>query len=279
MKFTELARVVDKYDALLLDAYGVLVNQGGALAGAAQFLDDLAARGKPYFILTNDASRQPETIARRFRGFGLDVPAERIITSGSLLVDYFARKELIGTNVMVLGTEESAAYVRQASGHVVPLDAHADADVLVVCDDSGFDFLDGVEAAMTMLMRHIDAGKRITLVLCNPDIIYPKGEADYGFTSGAVALLIEAALTTRYGARVDLPRFARLGKPFAPIFEAAIKRTGTRNVMLVGDQVGTDILGARNFGIDSALVATGLTHVHDAAVFDPEPTYLVRGLI
>src|SRR5439155_10361259 len=89
--------LIKRYDALLLDGFGVLVHGSGALPGARELIDDLNRRGKPYYILTNDASRLPESRAARFRGFGLAVEADRFITSGGLLKSYFAERGLAGT--------------------------------------------------------------------------------------------------------------------------------------------------------------------------------------
>src|SRR5690606_14325587 len=131
------------YDGVLLDAYGVLNDAGGALPGAAGLIDDLDRRSMPYLVVTNDASRLPETLARRFHGLGLGIPADRILTSGLLLDGWFAGRDLQGAATVVLGTPESAAYVERAGGVVVPNASDAELDVLCVSDDSGFDFLPG----------------------------------------------------------------------------------------------------------------------------------------
>jgi HAD superfamily hydrolase (TIGR01450 family) len=271
------AELLGRYDAVLLDAYGVLVNQRGALPGAAEFLKSLTAAKQPWFVLTNDASRLPETISKRFRGFGLDIAVDQIITSGSLLSAWFAQKKLQGARCMTLGTPDAQAYVKLAGGIVVPPENDVDADVLAVCDDSGYEFLSGVEAAMTMVMRRLDAGKTIHMVVPNPDIIYPKCADAYGYTAGGAALLLEAAWRVRYAAD-PTPTFTRLGKPHRPIFEAARERSGSRELVLLGDQLGTDILGAKDYGIDSVLLGTGLTHWRPGAVLDPEPTYYLPKL-
>ena len=51
------------YDAVLLDAYGVLVDASGVLPHARAFIEALVAHDKPFYIVTNDASRLPEAIA------------------------------------------------------------------------------------------------------------------------------------------------------------------------------------------------------------------------
>ena len=82
----EMDALVSRYAVLLLDAYGVLVNETGGLPGAAELIHGLNRRQQPYFLLTNDASKQPSTASERFHRYGLPIAAQRVITSGSLLI-------------------------------------------------------------------------------------------------------------------------------------------------------------------------------------------------
>ena len=265
-----------RYDVLLLDAYGVLVHSAGALPGAAALIDRLNWAGQRYFVVTNDASKLPATGARRYRSYGLDLSPERIITSGSLLVPYFAAHGLAGTRCVVLGPADSERYVEHAGGRVVA--PSAGFDVIVIGDESGYPFLETVDEVLTLLFRAIDRGGAIRLVLPNPDLIYPAGDGGFGFASGTVAAMFEAALQARYPDRPDL-RFARLGKPHAAIFEEAVRRSGTRHMVMIGDQLETDIRGARAFGFDAALVATGVTQSPlDGVPEAIRPTYRLRSL-
>ena len=47
--------LMDRYAVLLLDAYGVLMHSSGALPGAVELIAELERRGKPFYVLTNDA--------------------------------------------------------------------------------------------------------------------------------------------------------------------------------------------------------------------------------
>ncbi|RYF02763.1 MAG: hypothetical protein EOO77_32115 [Oxalobacteraceae bacterium] len=131
MQTTTVKHILDHYEAILIDAYGVLVDSSGALPGATAFVEALAQRRANYYILTNDASRLPENIARRFAGLGLPIDAARIITSGGLLTAYFAAHNLKGKRCIVLGNADAVAYAEQAGGQVVPASADSDAEVLV----------------------------------------------------------------------------------------------------------------------------------------------------
>jgi HAD superfamily hydrolase (TIGR01450 family) len=274
-----VVELVERYDAVLLDSYGVLIHQGGPLPGAPALIGMLNAMGKSYFILTNDASRLPETASRRYHGLGLAIPPERIICSGALIAPYFAAHHLRGSRCLVLGTEDSHCFVKDAGGDVVAISDDCDPDVVVICDEAGFPLLESLNATLTALLRRFDRGEQVHLLLPNPDLMFPRGEASYGLTAGALALVLEAALACRFPDRTP-PAFVRLGKPHDPIFHEALRRTGTRNMIMVGDQLGADVLGAARFGIDSALMPTGLTYLGGSwAEGEVVPTYLLPTLV
>jgi len=268
--------LIARYDVLLLDAYGVLVDEAGALPGAVELIRRLNELRKPYYVVTNDASKLPATAAKRYQRFELSVDADCIITSGSLLASYFSSHGFNGVRCAVLGTEDSLEYVRLAGGRVVsPTDGF---DVLVIADESGFPFLETANAALTFICQAVDRDQPVHLVLTNPDLTYPSSDQRLGFAAGSVAAMFETVLRSRYPHRDDL-RFGRLGKPDATLFAEAVRRSGTRNAVMVGDSLETDIRGARAFGLDAAW----LTVDGEAAALAmiPEtfrPTYLVRSL-
>jgi len=273
----DVVDLCDRYDGFLLDAYGVLIDGHGALPGAAEFLAELARRGRPYLIVTNDASRRRETNAARLRGFGLDVAPEQILSSGHLIAPYFAAHGLAGARCFVLGTDDSRSLVAEAGGLVCDIDPAGVYDAVVACDDAGFPFLEGLNAALSAVFRAFDEGRAPHLVLPNPDLVYPAGGGNYGFTSGAIALLLEDALARRYPDR--RPVFTRLGKPYRPLFDEAARRLSGKLVM-IGDQLETDIAGARAAGIDAALLLTGVTRRPEpsGAADEVVPTYILDRL-
>lgn len=270
---TTVRALLDRYPVVVLDAYGVLNDARGALPGAPELIDELRARGQRFFVATNDASRLPETAAARFARFGLAIEAGAIITSGSLLAPYFAARGLAGARCFVLGTDDSERYVQLAGGEVAPPRADGDYDAFVVADDAGYPFLETVDAALSALYRALDAGRAPALVLPNPDLVYPKSRDSYGFTSGAVAAMLELGLRRRYGD--DAPAFEPLGKPHPPMFAEAERRAGTRDFVMIGDQLETDIAGAIGYGVDAALLLTGVSR----AGGNVEPTWILDSLV
>ena len=253
---TSLERLLDHYDRFLLDAYGVLVDDQGPLPGAIDFIAELHQRDKPRLILTNSASRLPEGILSTLRDLGFALELEHILSSGMLLPDYFTEHGLVDAPCLVLGTQDSSEYVIQAGGRVLSLSEAMDAEVLVIADQAGFDCLEAMNRALNLIMQRFDSGRELALVLCNPDLIYPMGAGRFGFTAGGLAAMLEVLLKERYPARKD--SFVRLGKPHAPIFHEALRRTGDGRAVMLGDQLATDILGAQRAGIDSVWVRTGL---------------------
>ena len=178
----------------------------------------------------------------------------------------------------MLGPAESLEYVRRAGGDPVPLAAGAEAEVVVVCDEGGYDLLPAVDAALSLVHRRLEAGRETPLILANPDLIYPAGPGRFGITGGAVAFLVEHALRQLHPGRDDL-RFVPLGKPHPPMFEEAARRAGTRDLVMVGDQTPTDIRGASRFGIASALVLTGVTRFDERVLAgEDRPTWVLRSL-
>lgn len=272
---TPIEVLLDRYPVLLLDAYGVLVHIGGALPGVAALIDALNARGKPYYVVTNDASKLPDTAAGRYQGFGLDIPAQRILSAGALLKGYFESNGLVGRPCFVLGPADSVRYVALAGGRIVgPGEPF---EVLVVGDETGFPFPETVDAVLTGLIARLDRGREVALVLPNPDLIYPRAEGAFGIAAGGLALMLEAALRLRYPGRPGLG-FTRLGKPHGALFEEAARRCGSRDMVMIGDQPETDIRGARAFGIDSALLLGGVTGGGPLAADAPHPTYYLDSI-
>ena len=248
-----------------------MLDASGALPGAHALVAELERRKMPYAFVSNDASRSQKTYVEKFATLGLSVDGSRVITSGSLMPGYLTAKQLAGARMCVLGTADSMDYVRQGGAEVVPLARGMAIDGIAVCDDSGFPFLDGMDWSLSALVRAVDAGRRPTLLLPNPDLLYPKGSSELGFTAGAMALLLEAGLARRF------PRqrlvFDRLGKPEPHLFVAGAQQIGVPldRVVMIGDQLETDIAGAVAAGCASALLAGGISRWDDEASTEPHP--------
>jgi 4-nitrophenyl phosphatase len=103
------------------------------------------------------------------------------------------------------------------------------------------------------------------LVATNADASYP---AAGGLWPGAGALL--AVITTTTGAEPEI-----VGKPFAHVFEAALRRSGGERPLVIGDRLDTDIEGAARLGWDSMLVLTGVSTRGEVETSEHRPTFVV----
>ena len=275
IKDTTMQELIARYPVILFDSFGVLASSNAVLPGAVELIANLNAIAKTYFVLTNDASALPESRSENYAKLALNIKPEQIITSGGLLSRYFADEHLQGLRCVILGPEDSVRYVQIAGGEVVPIGA--DFDAVVIGDQSGFPFLETMDQVMTDLFRKTDKGENVRLILPNPDLIYPDGDG-FGFASASIAMRLESALKLRYPERDDL-HFIRLGKPHEAIFAEALRRSGTRDMVMIGDQLETDIKGANDFGLDSVLVGTGISALDLSwAPESMRPTYTLRSL-
>lgn len=276
-----ISQLIARHDVLLFDAYGVLVRSDGAIKGAPELIAHLNAIAHPYFVLTNDASRLIPTSVKRYHDAGLAIPQDRVITSGSLLTRYFADNDLVGAPTLALGRGDAAAYVDEAGGVRVELAEDARVNVVVIGELTGPTLQRDLELTLTVIVRHLDAGEPLHLVVPNPDLIYPRSEHSFGLTAGSAARLLEAILHERYPGRAVM--FDRLGKPHPFIYEEGLVRAGItdrRRAVMIGDQLATDVAGALRVGLEAALVTTGLIALEQLpeGAWPAEPTYLLHDL-
>ncbi len=283
---TTIRELAERYDTLLFDSYGVLVNESTGLPGSRELIDWLESTGKSYFIVTNDASRSITSRTEKFVQQGVPVPSERIVNSGCLIPLFFKDNGLAGAPTAVLGGSDATEYVKQGDAKIVRLDRMAEASVFVLADDEGFDWRPNINALVSTLNHKVLESEPFTLLLPNPDLVYPTGERKYSFAAAALAGLVESALDRLFGPS-EQHHFIRLGKPHAPIFDEALRRAGASrenaSVVMIGDQLETDIAGAVAYGIPSAIVTTGISRFSTAEELsalprEHRPDYLLTSL-
>lgn len=260
----------------MLDSSGVLVDGQSALEGAAEFLALLEERQVPWLVVTNDASRQPDEAARRYQRQGLPIAREQILSSGMMIVPYLQAKGLEGVPVCVLGPKGTRQYAKDAGFELVePGDDRARA--LIIGSIQGYDFIDAVRKSLSMLVRAFNQRRPVELVCANPDYIFPSAPNEVGFTAGAVAALFEESLKPRFPGRPI--EFARIGKPGTMLFDRAKELLPGKKLLMIGDQLHTDILGARAAGIDSVLITKDVVDLGAAIEhMDLVPTYIMPSL-
>ena len=256
-----IEELVDRFDAFAFDSYGVLVDGVNPLPGAIHLLSRLRQIGVPFVVATNDASKLTEARVATMRSQGFDVELADVVSSGSLLRDWAISRQLVGKTVIATGHGDAVEYVRLAGMGPVELGSQEhDAAGLIIAGIQGYDWETALSEIITMLYRHIDAGRRFHGSVPNPDVLYPDGTDRYAIGPGGLAGLIEQALERGFGATGEPWTFDRLGKPHAPMFdEIKARLPAGANVAFFGDQLHTDIAGANAAGLTSVLTGTGIT--------------------
>lgn len=278
---TTINTLIEKYDALLLDAYGVIVDKKKSLPGAKEFIDHLNNTKKPYLILTNGSSVSVKEASERYKTKNLKIPPQNIITSGSLIKIWIEQQKLTKSNCLVIGPKSSYPLVEEAGCQIIELEELEHKkdiiDMIIITDQTGFPFLDTVEKIISFLFESYDNNNKIKLLLPNPDLIFPFEQNSIKITSGSVALLIEHALMIRFPNKNIA--FEKIGKPHPLIFQEAQKKYPDASLIMIGDQVCTDIKGAYDFGIDSALVNSGLSSLdHISSCENVTPNYIMDNI-
>jgi HAD superfamily hydrolase (TIGR01459 family) len=243
-----LGEIVDRYDAFLVDQFGVLLDGAGLYDHARGVLDELSARGKTVLLISNSGKRSAPNAARLAR-FGVSrATFLDVLSSGE--VAYREMERRIGANVKAgarVWIEVTDPEARPAEGlDLAQVETPDEADLIWIAGCRPFER--SLEDYARMLAG---AARRGTPALCaNPDMtmLTPTGRM-YG--AGAVAKRYE-----EMGGVVEW-----FGKPYPAIYEEALRRLGATDrahVLAVGDSPAHDILGGARAGVATALVRTGV---------------------
>lgn len=242
----------------LMDMDGTIYLGNRLLHGAQEWLALLKERQVAFYFLTNNSSRSRVEYAEKFQRLGLDIPEEKIFTSGEATTIYL-RKAFPGASFYVVGTPP---LVKEFDRHGLTLTG-PEADVAVL----GFDTTLTYEK-LWHLCDMVVAGK--PYIATHPDINCP---TETGFKPD-IGSMIELVATST-GRRPDVI----VGKPYAPIVDALAEKTGfaVAEHCMIGDRLYTDIaLG--QWGIATTLVLSGETKAEDLADSEFKPDLVVRGI-
>ena len=278
---------LDRYDAIILDQYGVLHNGEQLLDGVAAALERLQQDGRKLVVLSNTSKRRAPLIAelpgRGFRGEWL----HDAVCSGECCWEALRDSGYASAVVLGWSDRDSSEYL---AGTGVAL-ADAAPDVVVAygpdtIDMAGRELTDfritGDVAPYRDLLE--DAVARSVPMLCaNPD----QKTID---VDGVTPLFMPGTMADAYramGGEVVL-----YGKPGVAHFSAALRAAGVDDAgraLMVGDSLRHDVLGAAAAGLDSLFVVESGVHANDLAEVSgasverlaaaegvPVPTFVMR---
>ncbi|WP_225754918.1 HAD-IIA family hydrolase [Actinotalea sp. Marseille-Q4924] len=258
--------LAEAYDLALVDLDGVAYRGHDSIPHASDSLAEARTRGMRLVFVTNNASREPESVADQLTGLGIAATSDEVMTAAQAAAALLLQHVERGSRVLVVGGAGLLTAVTAAGFEVV---SSADEEPVAVVQ--GF--------APTVGWRQL-------------------AEAAYAIGRGALhmasnldlSLPTERGLAPGNGSLVGAVRSATgitpisAGKPQPDMYRLVVERSGARSPLVVGDRLDTDLGGAVAAGYPGLHVLTGVSSARDAvlAPATERPSYLaadLRGLL
>ncbi len=268
-KTLPIKEVVKSYDALLVDIWGVIYDGVNPYEGAVSCINSMIEDGKKVIFLSNNP-RKYDFAKDKLVSFGINMDKALIYTSGDAV-----REQLVSWNDEVFKTLGRVIYHLGENRNKEIL---TDIDVELTSDITKADFI--------LITAYIDEGEdlseydqiltqaaalKIPAICANPDVSVNQANG-IRYCSGSIGKSYEAM-----GGVVHY-----YGKPDIRIFNTVLNRylseVDKSKILMIGDTIDTDILGANKTGIDSVLVLTGngQESINILTKTDPESINLER---
>ena len=256
-----LSEVAPNYDVLLCDIWGVVHNGGSLFPYVIHALTSYREMGGTVVLVSN-APRPSISILEQLLKLNLpDSTYDLIETSGNV-TQTLLKTNYQGAKIFHLGPERDLSLFQGVEVQKVSYD-FAD---LIVCTGLKDDEKETPEDYRKILES---LAKRQLVMLCaNPDkVVERNGKLVY--CAGALSDLYE-----ELGGQTII-----LGKPYAPIYGAAIQRCETlrgqsidhKRVLAIGDSVRTDLAGAAQQGFHMLFITAGIHAEELGTAENPDP--------
>jgi HAD superfamily hydrolase (TIGR01459 family) len=245
---TGLNEIVDRFDHVLVDQWGVLHHGKEVFAEARDCVRRLHRGGKTVLVLSNSGKRSADNV-RRITKSGLPPECyDGVLSSGE--VTWQGLRDRTAVPFTQVGRRCCLINRDQDRNVVADLDLE-----LVSLEDADFILLAGLEDAKTDIGAWREsltgaADREVPMICANPDLTMITATGLLP-SSGALAQFYESL-----GGKVMY-----VGKPHRPIFEAALRSLGDPSpdrVLMIGDSLDHDILGGRGVGMKTLLVTSGI---------------------
>ena len=224
--------------AVLLDIDGVLTTSWQALPGAVQTIDWLKEHGIDFRLVTNTSSRTRREIVGLLADSGMAVDSSQVVTAVTSAARYLGENHP-GSGCLVLneGGDLSEDLEGVSEGEA------ATADVVLL---GGAGPSIGYDELNMVFRRALDG---VPVVALHRNTRYQTDDGPVLDMGAFVVGLEEAA---------DM-EVTVVGKPAADFFATALRdlHAEARDVVMVGDDIVSDVLGAQATGMTGVLVRTG----------------------
>ena len=226
---------------MLLDLDGVVYVGDQPVPGAAEAIDWLVREQIPHCFLTNTTSRPRQAVAAKLAGLGIPAGTDRILTPAVAAVAWLRRHGI--TRPAVFVPDATAAEFAELGP--LPDGAEHGAGAVVVGDlGEGWNF-PTLNRALRLLMSD-PAAPLVALGMTR----YWRAEDGLRLDAGAFVRALEYA-----AGRTAIV----VGKPDPAFYGAAVDalRVPADRVVMIGDDIHTDVEGAQRAGLTGVLVRTG----------------------
>ena len=242
-----LENILDNFDALLLDAFGVLNVGSSLIPGIINTLEKARQKNITLLVVTNGASNNSFKKRDQLASLGLEFSNDEIISSRETAEIFLSFNQPQGP-LGVLGNVGNKFIIPNLS--CVELEQDLD-----MFDEMNSFILLGTlrwDTIWQEILFNSLKGNPRPLFVANPDLVAPHEKNFSMEPAYYVSHLIKNG--------IHLPFW--LGKPFPTIFELAINRLNKLSgrhiplsrIGMVGDTLHTDILGANSYGLKSILM-------------------------
>jgi ribonucleotide monophosphatase NagD (HAD superfamily) len=233
-----LLEVTDHVDAFIFDAFGVLNVGEVPIPGASGRLEQLRSGGHEIRVLSNAASYDHSAAVEKFRKLGMNFHEEEVITSRDASLANLPP----GLWGCIAATADS---LEDIPAQTLRLEG----------DQGDFDHVDGFLFLSTenwTTEKHLILESSLRdnprpVIIANADLVAPR---EGGFT-------LEPGHFGHLLADLGIPNIRFFGKPFAEVYdliEASLPGIKRQRIVMCGDTLHTDILGAAAHGWSTALV-------------------------
>ena len=236
--------------ALLLDLDGVILLAGAPIPGSPEAIATLERCAIPYRIVTNTSAISRTAMARWAAKIGAPVPAERFQSALSASAAW-TRRTFPGSPLYVLASDDAKTEFdgQRLLSHEEAGRSDATAAAVIIGDSPEEASFDNLNRAFRLVKR----GARLVGMHRNPWWLTQDGPT---LDSGAYVAGLEFAAETRA---------TILGKPSSTFFSMAVadlRRTVGRDlrrdeIVMIGDDVRTDIRAAQRAGLRAVFVESG----------------------
>ena len=230
-----------KIKGFIFDLDGVVYRGAKPIKTAVKKINELLKKNYKVAFLTNNSTKSQKEFNKKIIKCGININPKFIITTSVATANFISKKYTKGSSIYVVGSKALKNEIKLKKFKISEKNVKA----VVAGLDTNINY-----KKITVASNILRSGK--LLIATNPDKILPN---ENGFQPGAGSIIQSIIDST--GPKV---KKIFIGKPNTFLIKEALKimKLSKEKVILVGDQLETDILAAKNFKMKSILVETGV---------------------